>query len=88
MAKGLIPDNHPLCCEAARGYVLENADVVMLVGARLNWLLSHGKGKHWNENVRFIQLDIEGKEMDSNRPIAAPVVGDIKASIQFMLIAV
>ena len=88
MAKGLIPDNHPLCCEAARGYVLENADVVMLVGARLNWLLSHGKGKHWNENVRFIQLDIEGKEMDSNRPIAAPVVGDIKASIQLMLNAV
>ena len=47
MAKGLLPDNHPQSASAARSYVLAEADVVMLVGARLNWLLSHGKGKTW-----------------------------------------
>ncbi len=85
MAKGLLPDDHPQSVAAARSLVLKNADVVMLVGARLNWLLSHGKGDHWNPDVRFIQLDIESEEIDSNRLIEAPVVGDIVSSMKAML---
>ncbi|MGJ4918517.1 oxalyl-CoA decarboxylase [Bradyrhizobium sp. HKCCYLRH2060] len=78
MAKGLLPDLHPQCAGAARSTVLKDSDVVMLIGARLNWLLSHGKGKSWGEQPKkFIQVDIEPKEMDSNVEIAAPVVGDI-----------
>ena len=85
MAKGLLPDDHALCAAAARGFVLANADTVILLGARLNWLLGHGKGKKWNPDAKFIQLDIEATEIDSNRPIAAPVVGDIGSSIALML---
>lgn len=85
MAKGLLPDDHPQCAASARSLVLSQADVVMLVGARLNWLLTHGKGKKWNPEVQFIQLDIEPEEMDSNRPIAAPVVGDIVSSLEVMI---
>src|SRR5262249_2872335 len=56
--------------------------VVMLIGARLNWLLSHGKGKAWGEAPKkFIQVDIEPKEMDSNVEIVAPVVGDIGSCV-------
>ncbi|CCE10304.1 putative oxalyl-CoA decarboxylase with Thiamin thiamine pyrophosphate (TPP) domain (fragment) [Bradyrhizobium sp. STM 3843] len=78
MAKGLLPDLHPQCAGAARSTVLKDSDVVMLIGARLNWLLSHGKGKTWGDAPKkFIQVDIEPKEMDSNVEIAAPVVGDI-----------
>ncbi|MGJ4904599.1 oxalyl-CoA decarboxylase [Bradyrhizobium sp. HKCCYLS2058] len=78
MAKGLLPDLHPQCAGAARSTVLKDSDVVMLIGARLNWLLSHGKGKSWGDQPKkFIQVDIEPKEMDSNVEIAAPVVGDI-----------
>ncbi len=84
MAKGLMPDDHPQSAAAARSFVLENADVVMLLGARLNWLLSHGKGKHWNPAVRFVQVDIDSKEFDSNRPIAAPVSGDIASVLRLM----
>lgn len=84
MAKGLMPDDHPQSAAAARSFALENADVVMLLGARLNWLLTHGKGKHWNPNVKFIQLDIDAQEMDSNRPIAAPVVGDMQSCLHLM----
>src|SRR6267154_2209347 len=47
MAKGLLPDTHEQCASAARSFVLPEADVVMPIGARLNWLLSHGKGKTW-----------------------------------------
>jgi oxalyl-CoA decarboxylase len=86
MAKGLLPDTHPLCAGAARSTVLKDADVVMLIGARLNWLLSHGKGKSWGEAPKkFIQIDIEPKEMDSNIEIAAPVVGDIGSCVSALL---
>jgi oxalyl-CoA decarboxylase len=88
MAKGLLPDNHSQSASAARSYVLAEADVVMLVGARLNWLLSHGKGKTWGGasskdagKQQFIQIDISPTEMDSNVAIAAPLVGDIGSCI-------
>ncbi|WP_423198760.1 MULTISPECIES: oxalyl-CoA decarboxylase [unclassified Cupriavidus] len=85
MAKGLLPDTHPQSASAARSYVLAEADVVMLVGARLNWLLSHGKGKTWGGPKQFIQVDISPTEMDSNVAIAAPVVGDIGSCVAAML---
>jgi len=73
MAKGLLPDTHRQCAGAARSTVLKDADVVMLIGARLNWLLSHGKGKAWGDAPKkFIQIDIEPKEMDSNVEITRP----------------
>jgi oxalyl-CoA decarboxylase len=79
MAKGLLPDEHPLSAAAARSYAIGNADVVVLAGARLNWLLSHGRPPLWSEGTRFVQIDISPTEIDSNRAIAAPVVGDIKS---------
>ncbi|UGA45685.1 oxalyl-CoA decarboxylase [Bradyrhizobium quebecense] len=86
MAKGLLPDLHPQCAGAARSTVLKEADVVMLIGARLNWLLSHGKGKTWGEAPKkFIQVDIEPKEMDSNVEIVAPLVGDIGSCVSALL---
>jgi oxalyl-CoA decarboxylase len=72
--------------------VLPEADVVLLVGARLNWLLSHGKGKTWGGKghktwggQRFIQVDISPQEMDSNVPIEAPLVGDIGSCVGALL---
>jgi oxalyl-CoA decarboxylase len=86
MAKGILPDTHPQCAGAARSTVLRDSDVVMLIGARLNWLLSHGKGKAWGDAPKkFIQIDIEPKEMDSNMEIAAPVVGDIGSCVTALL---
>ncbi|MFT0859178.1 oxalyl-CoA decarboxylase [Ancylobacter sp. G4_0304] len=83
MAKGLLPDTHEQSAGAARSVALKDSDVVVLVGARLNWLLSHGKGKTWGEpgSKKFIQIDIEPKEMDSNVEIVAPLVGDIGSVI-------
>ena len=87
MAKGLLPDNHPQSAGAARSLVLKEADVVVMMGARLNWLLSHGKGKTWGApgSKKFIQIDIEATEMDSNVEIAAPLVGDIGSCLESML---
>ena len=92
MAKGLLPDTHAQSASAARSYVLAEADVVMLVGARLNWLLSHGKGKTWggaNADARkFIQIDIAPTEIDSNVPIEAPLIGDIGSCVSALLAGV
>jgi oxalyl-CoA decarboxylase len=86
MAKGLLPDTHPQCAGAARSTVLKDSDAVLLIGARLNWLLSHGKGKTWGDAPKkFIQIDIEPREMDSNVEIIAPVVGDIGSCVSALL---
>ncbi len=92
MAKGLLPDTHDQSAAAARSYVLPEADVVLLIGARLNWLLSHGKGKTWGGKgskawggQKFIQIDISPQEADSNVRIDAPVVGDIGSCVAAML---
>ena len=86
MAKGLLPDTHPQCAGAARSTVLKDSDVVMMIGARLNWLLSHGKGRAWGDAPKkFIQVDIEPREMDSNVEIAAPVVGDIGSCVAALI---
>lgn len=85
MAKGLLPDNHPQSAAAARSLVLAQADVVMLIGARLNWLLGHGKAPQWSPAAKFIQVDISPTEMDSNRPVAAPIVADIGSAITALL---
>ncbi len=89
MAKGLLPDTHAQSASAARSYVLAEADVVMLVGARLNWLLSHGKGKTWGDakaqTRKFIQIDIAPTEIDSNVAIEAPLIGDIGSCVSALL---
>ncbi len=90
MAKGLLPDAHPQCAAAARSLVLKEADCVFLIGARLNWLLGHGEGPQWGPpgQKRFVQIDIDPKEMDSNQPIAAPLVGDVDSCCRALLDAI
>jgi oxalyl-CoA decarboxylase len=92
MAKGLLPDTHEQYAGAARSFVLPGADVVMLIGARLNWLLSHGKGKTWGGATakawggqKYIQVDISPTEADSNVRTDAPVVGDIGSCVAALL---
>jgi len=86
MAKGLLEDTHPLSAGAARSLALKESDVVVMIGARLNWLLSHGKGKQWGADPKkFVQIDIEPREMDSNVEIAAPLVGDIGSVVSALL---
>jgi oxalyl-CoA decarboxylase len=92
MAKGLLPDTHAQSAAAARSFVLPEADVVMLLGARLNWLLSHGKGKTWGGKdqkdwgrQKFIQVDISPTEADSNVAIDAPLIGDMGSCVAALL---
>ncbi|MBB3259595.1 oxalyl-CoA decarboxylase [Paraburkholderia bannensis] len=90
MAKGLLPDTHAQSASAARSYVLAEADAVVLIGARLNWLLAHGKGKTWGAPTpkRFVQIDIAPTEIDSNVAIEAPLIGDIGSCVEALVAAI
>lgn len=81
MAKGLLPDSHPQSVAAARSLAIARADAVLLVGARLNWLLGHGESPQWSADAKFLQVDIAASEFDSNQPIAAPLAGDIASVV-------
>lgn len=84
MAKGLMPDDGSLSALSCRSTIMEKADVVIVAGARLNWMLSFGRGK-WSPAIKFVQLDVEPQEIDVNVPIAAPVVGDMGLALDAIL---
>ncbi len=77
MAKGLIPDDSPHSAAAARSLSLRNADVVTVIGVRLNWMLSYGDAPQFNPDAKFIQLDIDATQFDSSQKISAPLQGDL-----------
>ena len=79
MGAGVVPADAPNNAAAARTHVLKNADLVVLLGARLNWILHFGKPPRFKEDVRIIQLDIEPEEIGTNVPTEVALVGDGKA---------
>ncbi|KAI7903227.1 thiamine pyrophosphate enzyme, N-terminal TPP binding domain-containing protein [Cokeromyces recurvatus] len=78
MGKGVVRDDHPLCVSAARSKVLKEADVVLLIGARLNWILHYGQSPRWNKDVKFIQIDIAPEELGNNCHDTLHLLGDIQ----------
>jgi len=85
MGKGVIPDDHPLCVSSARSFALKNADVVLLVGARLNWILHYGKPPRYRKDVAFIHVELLAEEVGHSVPAAVALVGHAKAVVQQML---
>ena len=79
MGKGVLPDDHPLSVAPARSYALQNADVVFLMGARLNWIMHFGLPPRFDKNVRVLQMDISAEEISTNVPTEVALVGDAKA---------
>jgi 2-hydroxyacyl-CoA lyase 1 len=81
MGKGVIDDSHPLSVGAARSHALQEADVIMLMGARLNWIMHFGLPPRFNKNVRIVQLDISPEAISQNVPAEVALVGDGKAIV-------
>ena len=79
MGKGVVPDDHPLSVAPARTAALQNADVIFLMGARLNWILHFGKAPRYREDVKVIQLDNVAEEIGTNVPAEVGLVGDGQA---------
>ncbi|SLM40634.1 2-hydroxyphytanoyl-lyase [Lasallia pustulata] len=78
MGKGVIADSHPLNAASARSTALKEADVVLVLGARLNWILHFGSPPKWSPHAQFIQVDISASEIGRNGSDAAlGIVGDV-----------
>ena len=82
MGKGVIPDDSPQLVAAARSTALEGADLVLLLGARLNWMLHFGQPPRWSSSVRIIQVDICAEELHNSVPAAVGLQGDIRATVR------
>ena len=88
MGKGVLPDSHPLNTASARSTALREADVVLLLGARLNWILHFGFPPKWSPDVQFIQIDICPTEIGSHASSSSlGIVGDINSVIPQLLCA-
>lgn len=87
MGKGVVSDHHPLCVSAARSKALKEADVVLLVGARLNWILHYGKSPKWSDHVKYIHIDIQPEEIGNNGATTLGLLGDIKLVLQQLLLS-
>ncbi|XP_030789442.1 2-hydroxyacyl-CoA lyase 1 isoform X2 [Rhinopithecus roxellana] len=85
MGKGVVPDNHPYCVGAARSRALQFADVIVLFGARLNWILHFGLPPRYQPDVKFIQVDICAEELGNNVKPAVTLLGDINAVTKQLL---
>ncbi len=81
MGKGVVPDDHPLSVAPARSHALQNADLVLLLGARLNWILHFGQPPRFAKDVRMIQLDISSEEIGTNVATEVALVGDARAVV-------
>ena len=88
MGKGVIPDSHPQCVIAARSKALARADVILLLGARFNWILHFGLPPRFSENLRLIQADICAEEIGNNVPASVALIGDLKMVISQLKTAV
>ena len=82
MAKGLLPDSSPLSAAAARSTALAGADVVLVVGARLNWLWHMGGQGRWKAGGKVIQVDICAEELGNGRHVDVPIVGHAAAVVE------
>jgi len=84
MGKGIVDDSSPACISAARSLAIKEADVVLLIGARLNWMLHFGLPPRWSPTVKFIQVDIHAEEMSNNKR-SVPLVGNANAVVLQLL---
>ena len=82
MGKGVVSDSHSLCMAASRSFALMNADLILLVGARLNWMLHFGIPPRFNKNVHFIQLDHSAETFHNSKSIQVPLLGDLTINLK------
>ena len=86
MGKGVVPDSHPSNVSSARSAAMKGTDVVLMLGARLNWIMSFGEHPKWNPEARIIQVDISAEEIGKNAGTAElGITGDIKIVVPQLL---
>lgn len=82
--RGLVPDTSRWCVASARRRALLEADTVVLLGCRLNWMLHFGDPPRWNPNAYRIAVDID-PSLSESRNIHLPIIGDVQEVLSVAL---
>ncbi|XP_071451656.1 2-hydroxyacyl-CoA lyase 1-like [Hetaerina americana] len=77
MGKGVVSDLDKTCVASARTTALLDADVIVLFGARLNWILHFGQPPRFSPDVKFIQVDICPEEFHNSTSAEVSLLGDV-----------
>jgi len=80
--RGVIPEDHPRAFPAARSMAFREADVVLVIGARANAMLSFLRAPRFAPDAKFINVNLDGKEIGHNRGVEVGIVGDAKLVLQ------
>jgi thiamine pyrophosphate-dependent acetolactate synthase large subunit-like protein len=83
--RGVIEEDHRLSFLGARNQAWKEADVVLVVGTRMNFIIGFGQAPRWAEDVKIIQIDISDEEIGRNRPVDVGIVGDAKMVLQQLI---
>ena len=83
--RGVVPEDHPRCFLSARSMAFREADVVLFLATRFNYVISHGQAPRFNADAKSIQVNIDPTEIGRNRPVDVGIVGDAKAVLRQML---
>jgi 2-hydroxyacyl-CoA lyase 1 len=85
MGKGVVADSHPANASSARSAALKTTDVILILGARLNWIFHYGESPKWNPEAKFIQVDISPEEMGRNAADAGySLLGDVALVVEHL----
>lgn len=80
--RGVVPEDHPLSYPVARSTALREADVVLVVGTRLNYVFGHGQPPRFHPKVRLIRVDIDPGELAASPQVEIGIVGDARAVLE------
>ncbi|ETN74592.1 thiamine pyrophosphate enzyme, TPP binding domain protein [Necator americanus] len=83
--KGVCTDSHPRSVAPARSFALRESDCIVLIGARLNWMLHFGLPPRFKSNVKVVQIDISPEEFHQNVQTTVPLLGDIGETLSLMI---
>src|SRR5207237_3383302 len=83
--RGVIPEDHPYSFPAARSTAFREADCVLLIGTRLNYVIDYARPPRFDAEARLVQVDVEASEIGRSRPVDAAVVGDARLVLQQLL---
>ena len=83
--RGVVPEDHPRCFLSARSLAFREADVILFLATRFNYVISHGQAPRFNADAKTIQVNIDPTEIGRNRPVDVGIAGDAKAVLRQML---
>lgn len=83
--RGVVPDDHALSFPAARATAFREADLILVIGTRINYVIGHLAPPRFNAAAKLIQVDIDATEIGHNRPADVGIAGDARAVLQQFL---